>query len=596
MTEFVGLIEIGVTVGVLLFALLTIGLIFARLYRRASKQLSFVRTGLGGQKVIVDGGALVFPVLHDTIPVNMNTLRLEVRRADQQALITKDRMRVDVQAEFYVRVQPTEESIANAAQTLGLKTMAPEELKSLIEGKFVDALRSVAAEMEMEALHEQRVDFVQRVQTVVSEDLLKNGLELEAVSLTGFDQTDKEHFNPDNAFDAEGLTRLTEQIETRRRRRNDIEQDTEVQIRQKNLEAKREQLEIAKETEYAELQRQREVEVRKAEQAAEIAREQAFQRRAAEEARVQAEQQVQQATILSERAVAEERIDKERAVTERDIARSRAIEAADIEKKKVVELAEQDRAIAIAEKSKAQSVAEAEADRARADAVKAQEAVVTVRETAKAERERAVELVEARQAAERAAIGVTVAAEAEKQAAEDRAEAARRDAGGAADKVRIEAEAAAAAEKMHAEAAEIRYAVDAAGRRALHEADNALSAEQIAMQVRMAILKHLPDIIRESVKPMEQIDGLKIIQVDGLTNGSSNGAAGGSNGNLADQLVNSALRYRGQAPLVDALLQEIGMQPGDIRGFTAPLHHGDGDGTSGSAPIEAASAPPAPAE
>ena len=48
---------------------------------------------------------MVLPVLHEIIPVNMNTLRLEVRRAAQQALITRDRMRVDVMAEFYVRVK-----------------------------------------------------------------------------------------------------------------------------------------------------------------------------------------------------------------------------------------------------------------------------------------------------------------------------------------------------------------------------------------------------------------------------------------------------------------------------------------------------------
>ena len=81
---------------------------------------------------------------------------------------------------------------------------------------IVDALRAVAAEMAMEELHEQRVDFVQKVQQVVSEDLLKNGLELESVSLTGMDQTGREFFNPDNAFDAEGLTKLTQEIEERR--------------------------------------------------------------------------------------------------------------------------------------------------------------------------------------------------------------------------------------------------------------------------------------------------------------------------------------------------------------------------------------------
>ena len=94
----------------------------------------------------IAGGTLVLPVLHEMIPVNMNTLRLEVVRTAEAALITKDRMRVDVQAEFYVRVQPTAESIANAAQTLGRRTMEPQALKELVEGKFVDALRAVAAE------------------------------------------------------------------------------------------------------------------------------------------------------------------------------------------------------------------------------------------------------------------------------------------------------------------------------------------------------------------------------------------------------------------------------------------------------------------
>src|SRR5690606_37924093 len=102
-------------------------------------------------------------------------------RKEQQALITKDRMRVDVLAEFYLRVKPDADAIANAAQTLGARTLDPDALKEMIEGKFVDALRSVAAEMEMAELHEQRSQFVQKVQQVVSEDLLKNGLELESV-------------------------------------------------------------------------------------------------------------------------------------------------------------------------------------------------------------------------------------------------------------------------------------------------------------------------------------------------------------------------------------------------------------------------------
>src|SRR6478672_5505132 len=117
------LISTLIVAAIIIVAIFVIGMIIARLYRRATKELSFVRTGFGGQKVIMNGGALVLPVLHDTIPVNMNTLRLEVQRNKEEALITKDRMRVDVRAEFYVRVKPLEESIADAAQTLGRKTL-----------------------------------------------------------------------------------------------------------------------------------------------------------------------------------------------------------------------------------------------------------------------------------------------------------------------------------------------------------------------------------------------------------------------------------------------------------------------------------------
>lgn len=571
--EVNGLITIAGIAVVVLIAMTTIGMIFARLYKRASKELSFVRTGFGGQKIIMNGGALVLPVLHETIPVNMNTLRLAVHRANEQALITRDRMRVDVLAEFYVRVKPEEESIANAAQTLGLRTVQPEALKELVEGKFVDALRAVAAEMAMEELHEKRVDFVQKVQQVVSEDLLKNGLELESVSLTGLDQTSKEYFNPDNAFDAEGLTMLTEAIESRRKKRNDIEQDTKVAIQNKNLEAERQKLELSKEEEYAKLQQEREIEIRRAAQVAEIATERAEKKRDAEQADIRANQQIEQSRIASERAVEEERIAKDQLIQTKDIEKSRAIESANVEKLKTVELAEQDRAIAIAEKSKAQSVAQAEADIARSEAVKAEEQVITVRETEVAERQKSIELVEARKKAEREAISITVAAAAEKQAADDYAEAARIKAKGEADKARLAAEGNSDAVKLEAEAAAKRYAVDAEGKQAINEANNLLSVDQIAMQVKLALIEHLPAIIAESVKPMANIDGIKIFQIDGLTGAGGNGASEGGNGqgSLADQVVNSALRYRAQAPMVEALLSEIGIDGSNINGFTQAL-------------------------
>ena len=102
--------------------LLVIGLVLGRLYRRATREVSLIRTGSGGKKVIMDGGVLVVPLLHEVSPVNMKTLRLEVKRDGEAALITQDRMRVDVGVEFYVSVMATSEGIARAAQTLGDRT------------------------------------------------------------------------------------------------------------------------------------------------------------------------------------------------------------------------------------------------------------------------------------------------------------------------------------------------------------------------------------------------------------------------------------------------------------------------------------------
>jgi uncharacterized membrane protein YqiK len=534
-TFLLGLIVVAIVVAIVVWLL-------HWLYLRSSKERAFVRTGLGGQKVVLDGGAFVLPIVHEVIPVNMNTLRLEVARGRDKALITKDRMRVDVIAEFYVRVAAEPSAVAAAAQTLGQRTLEPEQLKELVEGKFVDALRTAAAEMTMEELHERRGAYVRRVRETVAGDLTKNGLELEAASLTQLDQTAMEFFNPSNAFDAEGLTRLTEQIEHRKKQRNDVEQDTLIAIRNKNLEAEKLSLEIDRESEYARLAQQREVEIARARQRAELVTERARREQDGESAQIAAKQTIEAARIRSEQSVEQERIGKERAV-----------QAAEIERRQAVELAEQQRAIAVARESKAQSEAQAAADEARATAVAAEEKVFTAREVEMAERRKQIELIGAAQAAEREALRLTSAAQAEKLASADR---------GAA--IRAQAEADADADKIKSMAMRVRAEIEAEALRLMNQAHNILTPEARASALRMKLVEKAEAIIRESVKPMERIEGIKILQVDGLGGGHGHANGDGSGGGIADSIVNSALRFRAQAPIVDQLLREIGLDTSDI--------------------------------
>ena len=547
------LIEISAIGGITLLGLLTIGFVFARLYKRSTKELAFVRTGLGGQKVIMDGGAILLPVFHERVLVNMNTLKLEVLRRERESLITRDRMRVDVTAAFFVRVKQTEEAVSTAAQTLGARTMSPNELKTLVEDKFVDSLRATAATMTIQELQDKRRDFVQAVQNAVAEDLEKNGLELESVSLTSLDQTDKQFFNPNNAFDAEGLTRLTEQTEARRKQRNDVEQDTEVLVRTKNLEASRLKLNIEKDQEFASLLQKREIENTRAQQGAMIATQQAERTREAEAAKIEAEQQVSQRRIEAERDIKAAEIEKNLAIQTREIELERKTEVQRAEQRKQVEIARQDTQIAIATKSREQSEADAAGNLARADAVKAEEGVTTARQVAVAEREKNIQLIEASKEAERHAIGVKVSASAEKDAALDRAEA-----------VTIEA-------KARQEAA----LAEAQGKRALNEALNTLSAAQIDLQVRTLLLQQLPLILQQAVRPMEKIDSIRIFQVGGLPGAAGgaaqDGAPASAGATFPEQVMNSAMQYQIAKPIIDAVMKDAGLSNDGITGVSHAL-------------------------
>ena len=521
--------------------LIAVGIWFIRsFYRRSSKEIAFVRTGLGGQKVIIDGAAFVIPIFHDVTEVHLSTLRLSVTCDKEQALISKDRMRVDVAVDFYIRVRKEVDSVTIAAQTLGRKTGKPDELREMMKGKFVDALRATAAGMTLEMLHEQRGQFIKAVGQAVAESLIKNGFELESASLIDLDQTDMEYFNPSNAFDAEGLTRLTDEIERRKKTRNDIEQDTMIQIRSKNLETDKLSLDIERESEYARLSQEKDLEFRRAWQQAEVARERAERKRDAQVADIISSEQIEKARIASERLLKQDRIEQQR-----------DIEAMEIERRKLIELAEHARTVAVAESSEAETAARARADEKRAAAISAEEAIFTARERAQADRKKEVELIMTALEVEKDQLRQKTRIVTEKAVAAGRAEIAR-----------IDADAFALAEETRSQAYRIRHQVESEGVRLMAEANNIASPEARVSALRLRLVEKLEAIIRESVKPMEKIEGIKVVHLDGLTVPAGGGSPEGEGG-LVDRLVSSALRYRAQAPIVDHLLSEIGINISD---------------------------------
>lgn len=320
-----------------------------------------------------------------------------------------------------------------------------------------------------------------------------------------------------------------------------------------NLEARTKTLEIERQKQEAELSQRRDIVNKTAKTRAAATEREASAQLLEQEAMIATAQTIAERRAAAKRVEEMARIDADLAIKQRQIESNRQAATADIEKQRDVQLADQMRAIAIADKSRAESEARAAAERARADAVAASESVLTAQQVAIAERERQKAVIIARQEAEQDATKLVVTADGEKRAALDRSEAIRTEAQAAADALRIKAEAEAEAAKLRADAAAKTYEVDAAGQRLLNEARNLMSPAIIELEVMRERLRILPAALAESVRPLEKIGDVRIFDTgSGMPSGGRAGDA------PADNLLSTLLAYRANAPVIDKLLAEAG--------------------------------------
>jgi len=596
------------------------------LYRRSSKEVSFVRTGMLGEKVVISGGAFVLPIIHNITQVGMRTLSITIKRGGDKSLITKDRMRAELVTEFFTKVPPDQRAVATAAQTLGNRTLDPEHLREVVQGRFADALGEVAAKMTLDEIQENRGQFVKEVTKIADASIGHTGLALETVSIISLDQTPIEQFNPANTFDSQGLTQLTEQIESRKKKRNDITQDTKISIENKNLETIQKELEIKKNEEFSRYQQEREVAIQKSKERTETIKQRAEKDREAEEAEITSQEQIEVAKIsqnqvievekkLTETRLIEE-IEKRRKeqneleknaayeIRQKDLDTEVKIlnldkesEYARLEKQRLVDIKRaQEKAAIIKEQSERQKDAEEAQIISEQEIKNAKIAQQRNIDSHRIETEREVRLLDIDKA-KRLSIEEHqknlevlnkskqfLKSKVEEERTREKAIEAEEKANSAkyVEKAQgikkvdvITAASKAEQDKYATMAAKLRYEIDAAGKEALNNAENLRSDASRRSALRLKLAEKIEGIIRESVKPMANIGDIKIVDVNGLPGFSGTSGSGGSgsvataggsgrNGNLADNVVSSALRYRAHQPFLDSLLKEIGMAPGEI--------------------------------
>ncbi len=474
------------TAGLVLALLGTAVLVYTNLYVRTSANESFFRTGWGKPTVIIDGGALVVPGFHELTRVLLETMNLQVVRQGPDALICKDFLRVDVSAEFFIRVNKNDEGVKAAATTLGRDAAHPAKIKERLLEKLVSALRTVAATMELNELHQNRDEFAARVQDAIAKDIRPNGFILETVTISQLDQTDVKLLKKDNVFDAQGLRKAAEITNEQLVIKNRIERQAEIAMTQENVVTRQRVLEQERARAFAETDQKAQVKLREAERLREVS-----------EFEIAQAEQVESRRVAKDRALRALEIQREAAL----VAEEKARETAEIEKKKALELAFRQQQIEIAQAEALRAEAEATQRDAEAKEREAAERAITaaVLEVARRERDKAVlqaeqegerQLIEVRKAADAEAYTKVREAEAEKLAAENRALARVRIAEADLQARRREAEGLKAVEMIPVEVETERVGVEAKRVEVLRQELEAKDAhQQTAIHLELARLQ-----------------------------------------------------------------------------------------------------------
>lgn len=510
-------------------------------------------------KIVARDGAKMYMKwgASDISDVPLSTFRVPIeRKGKDSALTLLDKVKAEVNAEFFVRVDTSsDQSIIQALESLGGE-IDEGKIKEYCTAKFDAALRAAAAKMEIEQIQTERENFRASVKEAL-DSLKDDGLILVDVSLRQLNQSPLEDFDPNNFFDAQGLRKVTQFIEDSKKNVNDTKQEAATQIRERNKQEEIKRLKIEEEQKEATLAQQERIKNKESEQAKRIAEITARTRQESEMARITSEKTVE---------VAEEHRQKEIAVAREE--RTRVTEEAQIARK-----------VALHGKAGEEADAEKLANEKRAEAVAAAEAVTTERAVAEANRAKQIDVITATAAAEKTAATDRTAADTRLYVAQKGTETAKVE----AEALKIESLAAKeaaeqAAEGAYAEVFKKLKAVadgkseDAKAQESLNEALSKLSPEAMKHLQDLARISVTPEAIRESMKAVEKISAINITSMDGMS-GVFGGAAANQNGNgnggviAADpnnpmgQVVNAIMSARMAEPLLARLISSVGGDP-----------------------------------
>lgn len=556
---------------------------YTRVYVVTPNNEAFVRNGgffAKEKKVILNGGCIVIPGIHELTRVPLREISIDVVRQGNLAVRTKDYLRANMRVTFYVCISADKDAVLTAAQRLSKQgKISAEDIKDALEKRADDAIRAAAKKKSIAEIDSDKLGFAEEVLNLIQQDLRKVGLTLNNIAISEIEESDT--YDENNYFDAQGVRLRTETIQEsikqklaveldNQREKREIELNTQVAIQQQELAAEKQSLTINKDKEEAKLTQMKEIEFLKVQREREV-----------QEARDQEQAKIERNKILQQQAIEEERIKQQLAVQESQIEANIALEernkqfrvaqivqaqegeVAEIDRQRTVEatrllaqiaIAEADQQSQIAQQEASIAITEKEKERFTAEAqkAKAEEGVKTARQVENAEREKQLSLIVAeREAAEKRITDQNVVeidvfrrrrqAEIARQAAELEAESIR----------------------TLADAEKYRLLAEAQGKSAAIEAENTLSdANRTADLIKIIfpiIAPQLPEMLKSLAPQPGVLGDARIYAFPGLN----------GNGTNSSNDINKILLSTSGLSLINTLLDEgkLGNIIGQIKGL-----------------------------
>lgn len=203
------MLPILILAGALLaLVLVTVALTYA-LYTKVDQGAALIISKVGSEPTVSFTGGVVLPIIHRAEQLDISLRTIEVVRRGRDGVVCNDNIRADIKVAFYVRVNDTREDVLKVARTLGCaRASDPEVIRELFEGRFSEALKTVAKQFDFEDLFARREEAKDHILEMIGRDL--SGFILDDAVLDEIEQTPIEHLDANNILDAQGIHKITQ--------------------------------------------------------------------------------------------------------------------------------------------------------------------------------------------------------------------------------------------------------------------------------------------------------------------------------------------------------------------------------------------------